>query len=239
MGVLIFRKGDLPKKYRECRKKIVAMLEKDGYWEKFPIVVESLIVPDLRVGGGFPNAEFLIRKNGEVRLLYICGMRVGKNNVFGGVEIGEDVLPRRVASRITDIGYLIGEQYAEDGYRGYFDIDFIAEKKGDVYVNESNVRVTGGTHVYQAAVELVGRSFMKKSFVLSDNVYRLPRKEIFRFEELLSRVKPLLFDRKTKEGLVIASANLLSEGKLAYIIFGRKRRRAILLEEEMKKLLKK
>jgi hypothetical protein len=116
MGVLIFRKGDLPKKYRECQKEIVKILDKDSYWEKFPIVVESLVIPNPRIGGGFPNAEFLVKKDGEVKLLYFCGMRVDKKGVFGGVEISEKALPGRVASRITDLGYLIGEQYAEDGY---------------------------------------------------------------------------------------------------------------------------
>jgi hypothetical protein len=235
-GVLIFREGDLPKKYSACEEKIVEIFKKDDYWEKFPIVVESLIIINQRIGGGFPNAEFVIKKDGEVKLLYCCGMRVNKKGVFGGVEIGEEVLPRRVASRITDIGYLIGEQYAEDGYRGYFDIDFIAGKGGELYVNESNVRVTGGTHVYQAAVELVGREFMKKVFVLSDNMFSIPGGKKYHFEKLLKMMTPLMFDRKKKEGLVIASSNLLAVGKLAYIIFGKNKKRAEKVELEMKKL---
>lgn len=238
MGVLIFRKGDLPKKFYECQKKIVEVFNGDKYWEKFPIVIESLVKPNPRIGGGFPNAEFLIKKDGEIKLLYYCGMRVDEKGVFGGVEIGEEVLPRRVTSRITDIGYLIGEQYAEDGYRGFFDIDFIAGKGGEIFVNESNVRVTGGTHVYQAAVELAGREFMKKVYVLSDNNYSIPGKKIFTFDKLHKLMKPILFERKTKEGLVIASSNLLAMGKLAYIIFGKNKRRALAIEEEMKKILK-
>ncbi len=238
MGVLIFRKGDLPKKFRECQKKIVEMFNGDTYWEKFPIVVESLVKPNPRIGGGFPNAEFLIKKDGEVKLLYYCGMRVDEKGVFDGVEIGEEVLPRRVASRITDIGYLIGEQYAEDGYRGFFDIDFIAGKDGEIFVNESNVRVTGGTHVYQAAVELAGREFMKKVYVLSNNNYSIPSKKVFTFDKLHKLMKPILFERKTREGLVIASSNLLAMGKLAYIIFGKNKRRALAIEEEMKRVLK-
>jgi hypothetical protein len=238
MGVLIFRKGDLPKKYQACQRKIVEIFNGDTYWEKFPIVVESLVKPNPRIGGGFPNAEYLIKKDGEVKLLYYCGMRVDEKGVFGGVEISEEVLPRRVTSRITDIGYLIGEQYAEDGYRGFFDIDFIAGKGGEIFVNESNVRVTGGTHVYQAAVELAGREFMKKVYVLSNNNYSIPSKKVFTFDKLHKLMKPILFERKTREGLVIASSNLLAMGKLAYIIFGKNKRRALAIEEEMKKVLK-
>lgn len=238
-GVLIFRKGDLPNKFGECEKKIVEILKKNAYWEKFPIVVESLVKPNQRIGGGFPNAEFFVRKDGEVEFLYCCGMRVDKNGVFSGVEIGEDVLPKRVASRITDIGYLIGEQFSKDGYRGYFDVDYIAEKGGEVYVSESNVRVTGGTHVYEAGKELVGRNFTKKSFVLSNNMYVLPAKKKFTFEKMYKAMEPILFSRKTKEGLVICSSNLLRDGYLSYIIFGKNKRRAGVIEEEMKKLLEK
>ncbi len=239
MGVLIFRKGDLPKNFRECQKEIVEILNKDCYWEKFPIVVESLVTPDARIGGGFPNAEFLIKKDGEVKLLYYCGMRVTNKGVFGGVEINKNALPRRVASRITDIGYLIGEQYAFDGYRGYFDIDYIAGKRGIIYVNESNVRVTGGTHVFQAAVELAGREFMTKSYVLSNNSFDIPGKKKYTFGELLELMKPLLFSRNKKEGLVIVSSNLLAMKKLAYIIIGKNKLRALRIEEEMKKLLER
>lgn len=236
-GILIFHKGELPDTYEKCLAEIIKVFKKDKYWGKFPIVVESLIKPNFKIGGGFPNAEFMVRKNGDVHLLYFCGMRVDKNGVFGGVEISEKVLPKRIASRVVDIGYLIGEQYAEDGYVGYFDIDFIATKSKEVLVNESNVRVTGGTHVYQAAIELAGRSFTKNTYVLSDNMYSIPSEKKYKFTEIEKLFKKLLFDRKKREGVVIASANLLSQGKLAYIIFGKNKKRAVEIEGEMKKLL--
>lgn len=236
-GVLIFHKGDLPKRFVECEEKILEILKKDLYWEKFPIVVESLVIPNPRIGGGFPNAEFFIRKDGEVEFLYYCGMRVDTMGVFGGVEIGEAVLPKRVASRVTDIGYLIGEQFSNDGYRGYFDVDFIAAKGGAVYVSESNVRVTGGTHVYEAGKELAGRDFTKKSYVLSNNMYTIPSKKTFTFKKLHERMKQILFSRKTREGMVICSSNLLADGYLSYIIFGKNKKRAGIIEEKMKELL--
>jgi len=237
-GVLIFRKRELPKKFADCEKKLVAIMKKDAYWERFPIVVESLVTPNPRIGGGFPNAEFFIRQDGNVEFLYYCGMRVNTKGEFGGVEIGEDVLPKRVASRVTDIGYLIGEQFSKDGYRGYFDVDFIAAKGGDVFVSESNVRVTGGTHVYEARKELVGRNFTKKSFVVSNNMYSIPPKK-FTFKKLHKLMVPILFSRKTKEGLVICSSNLLYDGYLSYIVFGKNKKRAVMIEEKMKELLVK
>lgn len=237
-GVLIFRPTDLPDKFSECEKEIINILQKDPYWEKFPIVIESLIVPNPRIGGGFPNAEFFVRPDGEVEFLYYCGMRVDVDGVFGGVEIGEQSLPKRVASRVTDIGYLIGEQYAKDGYVGYYDVDFIAEKAGEIFVSESNIRVTGGTHVYEAGKELVGKNFTKKVYVLSNNMWKMEVKRKFKFLEIKKLFNGILFSRKTKEGLVICSSNLLHDGYLSYIIFGKNKMRAEEIEREMKRLLR-
>lgn len=236
-GVLIYRKGDLPKTFRLCERAIKRELNKDAYWSKFPVVVESLIKPDPKIGGGFPNAEFIIRKNGSIELLYYCGMRVDDKGIFKGVEISESALPKRVAARIVDTGYYLGEQYAKEGYRGYFDIDFIAGKDGEIYVNESNVRLTGGTHVYRAAQELFGSDFMRKTYVLSHNSYDIPKKKKYSFAQLLEKLEPILFDKKTKEGVVIASASLLAQNKLAYIIFGKNKKRSLRVEEEMEKLI--
>ncbi|HSV94481.1 MAG TPA: hypothetical protein VLH94_00685 [Spirochaetia bacterium] len=238
-GVLIFREGDLPDKFETCEEEIIKTLKKNAYWEKFPVIVESLIKPNYKIGGGFPNVELFIRKDGEVEFLYCCSMRVDRNGVFAGIELGKNLLPKRITSRITDIGYLIGEQYSKDGYRGYFEVDYIAEKGGEVYISESNVRVTGGTHVYEAGKELVGRNFTKDSFALSNNMYVLPKKKKYTFEKMLKMMDRILFSRKTKEGMVICSANSLRDGYLSYIIFGKNKRRAGVIEEEMKRLLGK
>ena len=116
-------------------------------------------------------------------------------------------------------------------------MDFIAAKGGTVFVSESNVRVTGGTHVYEAGKELVGREFTKKGFVLSNNMYPIPTKKVFSFKKLHKLMEPILFSRKAKEGLVICSSNLLADGYLSYIIFGKNKKRAEAIEVEMKRLL--
>jgi hypothetical protein len=88
-------------------------------------------------------------------------------------------------------------------------------------VSESNVRVTGGTHVYEAGKELVGKGFTKKCYTLSNNMWKMETKKKFKFLELKKIMKEVLFSRKTKEGLVICSSNLLHDGYLSYIIFGK------------------
>jgi hypothetical protein len=234
--VLIFREKDLPNEYTECEKAIHAILAKDAYWEQFPIVVESLVNVNATVAGGFPNVEFKIQKNGKIEFLYYCGMRVTKEGVFQGIEINQDVVNDRVAARMIDTGFFVAEQYAAAGYRGYFDVDFIAAKNGEIYVTESNTRRTGGTHAYKAGKLLVGKEFMKETYILSDNAVVLPER-LSTFEKVYQTLLPVLFDKQTKEGVVIASANLIRQHRLAFVIFGTNEKRALEIETKMKDLL--
>ena len=237
LGVLIFRPGDLPKEYKACEQAIHKILQKDDYWEQFPIVIEDLLNVSSSIGGGFPNVEFKIQKSGKIEFLYACGMRVDKNGVYKGQELHDSVLSDRTAARIIDTGFFIGEQYAAAGYRGYFDVDFIAVRNGEIYVTESNARRTGGTHMYKAAELLIGKEFMTDSFTLSNNDYELPVGVRPTFDKVLELLVPILFDPKTKEGVVLASSNLLEQGKFAYIIFGKNEKRSLEIESKMIELL--
>lgn len=237
-GVLIFRCGDLPKEYKACEQAIHKILQQDNYWEKFPIVIENLLNVNSAVGGGFPNVEFKIQKSGKIEFLYFCAMRVDKDGVYKGQEMHESVLPERVAARVVDTGYFIGEQYAAAGYRGYFDVDFVAAKNGEMYVTESNARRTGGTHMYKAALELIGKDFMTDSYTLSNNDYMLPNNMKPSFDQVRETLTSVLFDKKTKEGVVLVSSLLLEQSKFAYIVFGSTEKRALEIEAKMEELLK-
>lgn len=238
MGVLIFRPEDLPKDYQNCQKAILSILKQNDYWDKFPIVVESLININPAVGGGFPSVEFKIQKSGRIEFLYFCGMRMLPDGTFLGMEVNEDAITDRISARIIDTGFFIAEQYASLGYRGYFDVDMVAAKNGQVYVSESNVRRTGGTHVYQMADNLIGKDFFTDSYILSNNAYELKAGVRPSFKKVLELLTPVLFNKKTKEGLVIASANLLTQGVFAYVIFAKNKKKAMEIENKAFALLK-
>jgi hypothetical protein len=236
-GVLIFREGDLPSTYEECEIAILSLLKRDAYWNMFPIVVESFVIVNSSIGGGYPNVEFQILKNGHVEFLYYCGMRVSDQGVFKGVEIHNEVLSDHVSARIVDTGFYIGEQYRAAGYRGYFDVDFVAARNGQLYVTESNVRRTGGTHVYEVAMRLFGKDFLYTTYILSNNAYQLPKEKPQTAQSLLGVLEPIFFDKKKKEGIIIASVNMLAQQEFGYIVFGENKRRAYEIEQEMETLL--
>lgn len=236
-GVLIFRPNELPKNYLKAEKEILRILKLDSYWEKFPIIIESFININPKIAGGFPNVEFKIQKNGRVDFLYFGGMKINKDGIFQGMEVNDDVISDRIEAQIMDTGFFVGEKYAQAGYRGYFDLDFIAAKNGKIYTTESNVRRTGGTHVFHIASKLFGKDFLYETYILSNNVYEIPKNKKYTFEVLKKNLKPILYDKKKKEGLVIISENLLKINKFAYVIFGKNKKKASEIEEKMRKLI--
>lgn len=238
-GVLLFGEGDLPTEYAVCEDAILEVLKKDAYWNMFPIIIESYISVNSAIGGGFPNVEYRILKNGRVEFLYYCGMRMTGAGVFKGVEIHNEVVSDAVAARMVDTGFFIGEQYRAAGYRGYFDVDFVAAKNGQLYVTESNVRRTGGTYVWATAERLFGKDFMYLTYILSHNIYELPKQKPYSFREIATTLESVLYNKQTKEGVIIAAANLLSQHRMAYMIFGANKRRAYEIEAEMEELLKR
>ena len=238
MGLLLLRQGDLPENYIDCEKAIKKLLKKESYWDKFPIIIESFVVVNPTIAGGFPNVEFKIAKSGRAELLFVCGMRMSLSGVFGGIEISDEVMPERIATQIVDTGFFIAEQYAQAGYRGYFDVDFMLAKNGQLYITESNVRSTGGTFVYTLAVKLAGRDFMHTNYIFSNNGYSISHLAHPTFTSIYERLQPILFQKSIGEGLVMMSENLLLMRKFAYVIMAKNKKRALEIEARMVELLK-
>ena len=237
LGVEIFRPGELPEEFHACQAKIFSILQKDAYWQKFPIIIEKFINVSLTIAGGNPNVEFKISRNGRIDFLYHCGVLVNEAGEFHGIEVGYDIMSERVAAQIKDTGFYIAERFAAAGYRGYFDVDYVAGKNGEIYVAESNVRSTGGTFVYTTAVALFGENFMFDTYLFSNNGYMIPHLKRMTFAMLTSRLSPILFDKITKEGLILTSENLLRMQKFSFIIFAKTKKRAHEIEVRMEELL--
>ena len=237
VGVLLFKEGELPTEFYQCQQKILSIIKKDAYWNLFPIVIESYITINPSIGGGCPNVEFRILKNGHVVLSFYGGMRVTPEGSFRGMEIHNDVISDQVAARLVDTGFYIAEQYRAAGYRGYFDVDFVASRNGQVFVTESNVRRTGGTHVHDVAQYFFGKDYMYLTYILSNNSYDLPQGKKFTFTDILTRLEPILFTKEKREGIVIISENLLVYNLLAFVIFGANKKRAYEIEATMQTLL--
>jgi GNAT superfamily N-acetyltransferase len=74
---------------------------------------------------------------------------------YRGVTVGPGSLPDDVAGIATRFGAAVGRALAADGYRGWFDVDFVATESGRLAPTEINLRLTGPAAAFhiQAAVD--------------------------------------------------------------------------------------
>ena len=63
-----------------------------------------------------------------------------------GNEIFATAFPPKVRQKARDLTFKFGEQLRKEGYRGYFELDFLIDKKtGDIWLGELNPRITGAS----------------------------------------------------------------------------------------------
>ncbi|ARE39250.1 putative carboxylase [Rhodovulum sp. P5] len=63
-----------------------------------------------------------------------------------GNEIFSTAFPPKTRQRARELTFQFGEQLRKEGYRGYFELDFLIDKKnGDIWLGELNPRITGAS----------------------------------------------------------------------------------------------
>jgi D-alanine-D-alanine ligase-like ATP-grasp enzyme len=75
-----------------------------------------------------------------------------KEGAWYGNEVFPEAFPEKVRAKARDHAAKFGDQLLKDGYRGYFDVDFLIDQdNGEVYLGELNPRVTGASPVTSRA----------------------------------------------------------------------------------------
>jgi D-alanine-D-alanine ligase-like ATP-grasp enzyme len=63
-----------------------------------------------------------------------------------GNEIFPDAFTQKLRNKARDYTFKFGEQLRKEGYRGYFELDFLTDQKsGELYLGELNPRITGAS----------------------------------------------------------------------------------------------
>ena len=63
-----------------------------------------------------------------------------------GNEIFANAFSQQIRDRARDYTFRFGEQLKEEGYRGYFELDFLIDQdSGEIYLGELNPRITGAS----------------------------------------------------------------------------------------------
>lgn len=231
-GVLIVRHQKYSGK-QGLRTWLRREFSRDSIWRKAPYIVEEFINSD-NSSEHSPSLEVFISKGGHT-ITYICNQVVDEYGRFMGILMGKNCIKKGVERKIRKIGSVIGKRYAQLGYRGFFDIDFTVSTTGEPYPIETNVRRTGGTHVYDFVRFTFGSTWSKKIVVFSSDSFNY-RGQVISAEKILLKISAIRFPMNNrKEGVIIVA---LSDSTpiFSFILVGASRKRVFEIYSELKKI---
>ncbi|MCX5277164.1 GNAT family N-acetyltransferase [Streptomyces virginiae] len=73
---------------------------------------------------------------------------------YRGATVGPGVVPGWAEKSLTAFGAAVGRELADSGYRGWFDVDFVADGTGRLAPTETNLRLTGPSIAFMVAARL-------------------------------------------------------------------------------------
>ena len=185
----------------DLEKKLKKRLNSDLIWNDTLIIVEEFIKPNIKTGRGSPSIEIFVDDSG-FKITYGCGQLLVNQREFIGVIMGKGFLDTDKNSKLHKISSAIGKRYWELGYRGFFDIDFVVSSQGKPYTIETNMRRTGGTHVFDIAKTIFGQKW-KEAYFISQDSFKYGNK-ILPDDVLLDKMSRILYPIKNeKRGVIL------------------------------------
>jgi hypothetical protein len=205
-GTIIIKNKDY-KSWNEVLIKIKREFDTDSIWDDGLIIVEEYIIAERGISSGCPSSELFLSDTGS-KITYLCDQVVTERGNFLGVALGKNALNKKVKNKITKASVLVGKKFWELGYRGFFDIDFVLSKEnGTPYIIETNMRRTGGTHIFDVVRLVLGNKWENKAFILSNDSFVYGEK-LLSEKVILDRMKDILFPiNKEKRGVIISIIN--------------------------------
>ncbi|MEQ6204845.1 hypothetical protein ABMC88_17530 [Sulfitobacter sp. HNIBRBA2951] len=185
---------------RQIDKAVKEIVSADLVWSHGPYIVEEYIVPSSKLSALSPSGEGTVSSSGT-SLDYICDQVIAADGTFIGIRMGRSIQELPLTSVVAERTIQVGQRLQEMGYEGSYDVDFIVGDEG-LYALESNVRRTGGTHVYEVAKHCFGDDWTSRSFISNDSIsygeHSLNGDEIYR------RLGDILFDAAEGSGIIVS-----------------------------------
>lgn len=93
-----------------------------------------------------------------------AGLMHVSGTAYQGVTVGPGSVPPRLAATAIAFTRDVGRALADVGHRGWFDIDFVVSRKGELCPTETNCRLTGPAVAFMIAARLA--QTRRKDFVV-------------------------------------------------------------------------
>ncbi|MFD7898293.1 hypothetical protein [Streptomyces sp. NPDC059743] len=147
-----------------------ALTDDDAIFGVVPLLVEEYIEPhplhcQLTYDGEITDDGVIDR---GTALMHVTGTH------YRGATTGPGALPEPLRRPVTDFGRTVGAMLAAEGYRGWFDVDFVRARDGRLAPTEINARRTGPCAAMAIAANL-GASAGRPVVVRTEDTLPLPR----------------------------------------------------------------
>ncbi|THA86836.1 GNAT family N-acetyltransferase [Streptomyces sp. A0592] len=119
-----------------------------------PLLVEEFVAGPPDPGAardltydGFVDAAGKVHEVGAALMDVTAG-------AYRGATVGPGAVPEWAEKPILAFGAAVGGELAASGYRGWFDVDFVADSAGRLAPTETNLRLTGPSIAFMVAARL-------------------------------------------------------------------------------------
>lgn len=107
---------------------------------------------------------------------------------YRGATVGPGIVPRWARGPLSAFGEAVGRELADSGYRGWFDVDFVADGAGRLAPTEVNLRLTGPSVAFMVAARLDELRGAGHFVRIADRVELGARLPDARFDELCAEL---------------------------------------------------
>ena len=213
-------------------------LLKDSMWDEPIIVIEKMIPANEKAESISPSLEIYINPKGQVSESYVCDqILAGDKRTFRGIYIYPELMTDPAIKKAFHSGIKFGKRLAQYGYRGVFDIDLIRSKNNEIYAVEANLRRTGGTHLHELCLALLGKQYGNNYHALIEDVV-LHKNHGLTYEKCLSLFKDDLYTHNKHSGIIFANPDMLRVNILIIVVMGKTKEQIKKLREKVEKTLK-
>ena len=190
-----------------------------------PVVVEEYIdAPEA------PSVEFFVpvRDADSVSFCYACNQVLDSQEGCMGVTLSDAHKESPWLAPLINFGLEFGAELQRLGYAGYFDIDALATAAGEVYVLESNLRRTGGTHVFDFCQTVFGTEYSSIIYATSQTINIVPQSP----GNVLAALDAILLRSNGQSGIVPVVIGQAPLGSVNIMAVGRHEQEAMMLMTE-------
>jgi len=213
-------------------------LLKDKMWNETIIIIEKAIPANEKAESISPSIEIFIDSKGKVSKSYVSDQILAADKrTFRGIYIYPELMTDTAIKKTFASGIKFGKRLALYGYRGVFDMDLIRSKNNEIYVVEANLRRTGGTHLHELCLSLLGDGYGHTYHSLIEDIC-LNKKHKLTYEKCRSLFVDELYSNKKHFGIIFANPDMLKVNILVIVLIARTKKQILTLRKKVDTKLK-